>query len=52
MDNLNESKLKREGIFNHKVVSYYLKELKEGSVNVHKLWFILMFQMWKDKWLH
>jgi len=52
MDYLNESKIKSEGIFNHKVVSYYVKGLNKGSVNVHKLWFLLMFQMWKEKWLH
>jgi len=52
MDYLDESKIKRDGIFNHKVVTYYLKELKNGSVNVHKLWYLLMFQMWKEKWLH
>jgi len=52
MDYLNESKIKSDGIFNHKMVSYYLEELKKGSVNVHKLWYLLMFQMWKEKWLH
>jgi len=52
MDYLNESKIKSDGIFNHKIVSYYLEELKKGSVNVHKLWYLLMFQMWKEKWLH
>jgi len=52
MDYLNESNIKSDGIFNHKVVTYYLKELKNGSVNVHKLWYLLMFQMWKEKWLH
>ena len=51
MDYLNEDKIKREGIFNEKVVSSNVKGFLRGTVNVNKLWFILMFQMWKERWL-
>ena len=51
MDYLNEDKLKREGIFNEKVVSLNIKDFLSGSVSENKIWFILMFQMWKDRWL-
>jgi asparagine synthase (glutamine-hydrolysing) len=51
MNYLNEERLKKEGIFNPSVVSSYVKDFSNGSVKVNKLWFILMFQMWKEKWL-
>jgi len=51
MDYLNEDKLKREGIFNAKAVSKDIKGFLSGSVSVYKIWFILMFQMWKERWL-
>ncbi|HVY74333.1 MAG TPA: asparagine synthase C-terminal domain-containing protein, partial [Puia sp.] len=44
--------LKQQGIFNEKYLqrisgSYYEK----GRENDYKIWFILMFQMWYDKWM-
>ena len=51
MDYLNEDKLKREGIFNEKMVSQNIENFKRGSVGENKIWYILMFQMWKDRWL-
>ncbi|MGH7909920.1 MAG: asparagine synthase (glutamine-hydrolyzing) [Thermodesulfobacteriota bacterium] len=48
---LNEERLKREGIFNPSVVTSCVKDFSNGSINVNKVWFILMFQMWKEKWL-
>ena len=50
-DYLNEDKLKREGIFNPGVVSSSIKDFMNGSINVNKIWFLLMFEMWKEKWL-
>jgi len=50
-DYLNEDKLKREGIFNPGVVSSCVKDFMNGSINVNKIWFLLMFEMWKEKWL-
>ncbi len=51
MDYLNEDKLKREGIFNEKMVSQSIKDFKKGFLSENKIWYILMFQMWKDKWV-
>ncbi len=51
MNYLNEDKLKKEGIFNPGVVSSYVKDFMNGSINVNKIWFLLMFEMWKEKWL-
>ncbi len=50
-DYLNEDRLKREGIFNPGVVSSCVKGFMNGSINVQKIWFLLMFEMWKEKWL-
>ena len=49
---LDENRLKREGLFNAKEVvkqrdEYFLNE-KE---NVHRLWSILMFEMWYERWM-
>lgn len=49
---LDPVKLKNDGIFNHVEVtnlldSYYMNK----GVNPHKLWFLLVFQMWKNRWL-
>lgn len=51
MDNLDESKIRREGIFNPSVVTSYVNQFIKGDVNVHKIWFLLMFQMWRERWL-
>ncbi|MGB7291489.1 MAG: asparagine synthase (glutamine-hydrolyzing) [Thermodesulfobacteriota bacterium] len=49
---LNEDRLRKEGIFNSKVVSSYVKDFYSGvSINVNKIWFLLIFQMWKEKWV-
>jgi len=49
---LNEDKLKKEGIFNAGVVASWVKDYISGSsINVNKLWSLLMFEMWKEKWL-
>jgi len=51
MSYLNEDRLKKEGIFNPGVVSSCVKDFMNGSINVNKIWFLLMFEMWKEKWL-
>jgi asparagine synthase (glutamine-hydrolysing) len=51
MDYLNEDRLKREGTFNIDVVSSCVKDFLNGSINVNKIWLLLMFEMWKEKWL-
>ena len=51
MNYLNEDRLKKEGVFNPGVVSSSIKDFMNGSINVNKIWFLLMFEMWKEKWL-
>lgn len=51
MDHLNEDKVKGDGIFNEKAVSKAVKDFLRGSVSEHKIWYLLMFQMWKERWL-
>ncbi len=51
MDYLSEDRLKRGGIFQPKVVKQCIKDFHDGILNVHKLWFILSFEMWREKWL-
>src|SRR3990172_12889600 len=51
MNYLNEDRLKKAGIFNPGFVSSCIKDFMNGSINVKKIWFLLMFEMWKEKWL-
>ena len=48
---LNKKALKESEIFNYK----YIRQLKDsywnGYGNPHKLWLILMFQMWYKRWM-
>ena len=50
---LNESYIQRQGIFNpwavKKIVGRYLQGKKE---NVFKLWNLIMFQLWYEKWMN
>jgi asparagine synthase (glutamine-hydrolysing) len=51
-EHINEEALKRDGIFNHKEVLALRNRYLEGkSENVQKLWHLLVFQMWKKRWL-
>jgi asparagine synthase (glutamine-hydrolysing) len=51
LQNLDESLLKRDDIFNFKEVTAIRDRYLNGhSENVQKLWHILLFQMWKKKW--
>jgi asparagine synthase (glutamine-hydrolysing) len=52
LQNLNEDLLKKDDIFNYKeVTSIRDRYLNGHSENVQKLWHILLFQMWKKRWL-
>jgi len=48
---LSETSIKQSGVFKYK----YIKKMKDsyysGYGNPHKLWLILMFQMWWKKWM-
>jgi asparagine synthase (glutamine-hydrolysing) len=51
LQNLDESLLKKDDIFNFKEVTAIRDRYLNGhSENVQKVWHILLFQMWKRKW--
>lgn len=48
---LDYERVKKEGIFNPIVVKSLLEAyLNNRGISAHKLWFLLMFQMWKERW--
>jgi asparagine synthase (glutamine-hydrolysing) len=52
LEYLDFNRLKREGILNPaEVVGLRDHYLSGGNVNVQALWFILMFEMWYEKWM-
>lgn len=48
---LNSKKIKQDDIFNNQIILKELNSFEKGHVNFNRLWLILMFQMWKEKWL-
>ena len=51
MHHLDERKLRHEGLLNHKeVVQLRDKYLRGDSENIQKIWHLLIFQMWKERW--
>lgn len=49
---LDGTRLKQEGFFNSALVRSVWAEHLSGSLNhQHRLWIVLMFQAWKEKWL-
>lgn len=49
---LNEKTLKKEGLFNHLFVNNLISEhITGGKDNSSKIWPLLVFQMWREKWL-
>lgn len=48
---LDENKLKSEGIFTPEVAALRDSYLSGKEVNHQKLWNILIFQLWKEKWM-
>lgn len=52
LETLNPRKLKKEGIFNSEKVGILINEhLKGRRDNRKKLWPLICFEMWKEKWL-
>jgi asparagine synthase (glutamine-hydrolysing) len=48
---LSESKLQESGVFNSAPVTKLVSEYLQGKqVNYQKIWNILVFQLWYDKW--
>ena len=49
---LNETRLRREGIFNpSEVTSLRTQHLRGTRNNAKSIWTILMFQVWRERWL-
>lgn len=51
LEYLDEAKLKNEGIFTKDVAQLRDHYLSGREVNHQKLWNILIFQLWKEKWM-
>ncbi len=51
-DYLSKEKLKKEGLFDGDFIHKIIKEHTEARANhQHKLWAILMWEMWRERWL-
>jgi len=49
---LSHERLEKEGLFNPDEVIRLRDEYLSGkNVSVHRLWFILMFEMWYERWM-
>jgi len=49
---LDSEKIKNDGIFNVNMVSDLLDKYFSGKgISKEKLWYIFVFQLWKEKWL-
>lgn len=52
MTYLSEDRLEKGKIFNpHQVIQLRDRYLVGLDVNINQLWFILMFEMWRERWL-
>ena len=52
IDYLSVSRLKREGLFDSGCVEMQLKEHLDGRANhCYRLWALLMWEMWRERWL-
>ena len=52
LDYLSSDRLRKEGLFDVKLVEEKVNEHLTGHVNnQHKLWALLMWEMWREKWL-
>jgi len=48
---LDYDRLKHGGIFNADEVQKILEQYYRGAyININELWFILMFEMWREEW--
>ena len=52
LDYLSPERIKKEGLFDHTLVENRLKEHLSGRTNHHyRLWVLLMWEMWRERWL-
>lgn len=52
-EHLSSEQLKKHGLFNEAEIQKLLKEFYSGRTEKYlKIWYLLMFQMWYNKWMH
>ncbi len=52
MDYLSKQRLKKEGLFDVDFIHKTIKEHTQSKANhQHKLWAVLMWEMWREKWV-
>jgi asparagine synthase (glutamine-hydrolysing) len=52
LDYLSEARLRSEGIFNPIFVNHIITEHLAGKANhQHRIWSLLVWQMWRERWL-
>jgi len=52
LDYLSPERVKREGLFDHKLVEQKIQEHLSGKINhQYRIWALLMWEMWREKWL-
>ncbi len=50
-DYLSQEKIKKEGLFDYREVSRLVNDyLANRNVGANKVWLLLMFEMWQNKW--
>jgi asparagine synthase (glutamine-hydrolysing) len=50
---LDEQRIKQQGIFNSNITTFYLKQFINGKKEFGlKIWYLLMFQLWYEKWMN
>ena len=50
-DYLNQDIIKRDGIFNPETISNWMDKFHRNQFDGKKIWNLLVFQMWKEKWM-
>lgn len=51
MHHLSDNRLKSEGLFHHQeVIALRDRYLRGDMENIQKIWHLLIFQMWKERW--
>ena len=49
---LDKDKLEKQGVFNtYEIIRLRDRFLQGNAENATRLWFVLMFQMWYEKWM-
>ena len=51
LDYLSPQKINREGIFNADIIEKELKNFLDGGIYASRIWNILVFEMWKERWM-